>query len=75
MQQSPNESMQERGKIKQTHRFYSTKHNMKTGDPILTGKYLSLPSRQQPPQQIAEAIGMEIPPALQSMEKENLSRG
>lgn len=65
-----NESIQERSKIKQTHRFYSTRHNMKVSDRILTGEYLRSPSRQKPPQEIAQAMGMEIPPALQSMEKE-----
>lgn len=70
-----NESMQERGKIKQTNRFYSTKHNMKSGERILTGEYLKLPSRQNPPAEITEAMGMEIPPALQSMQKEKLSQG
>jgi len=42
-----NESMQDQ--IKQTHRYYSTTHNMKFGDPILTGKYLQSETRQAPP--------------------------
>jgi len=40
-----NESMQERDQIKQTHRYYSTTHNMKVVDPILTGKYLQSQTR------------------------------
>ncbi len=65
-----NEDMRERGKLLQTHRYYSTTHQMKPVPPILTGKYLESPSRKQPPQQLAEAMGMPVPPALQSGEKE-----
>jgi len=65
-----NDSMQERGRIKQTHRYYSTTHNLKPVPRPFTGEYLTLPSRQQPPEKIAEAIGMPIPPALKSVEKE-----
>ncbi len=71
-----NESMQERTAIKQTHRFYSTTHNMKAIEPILTGSYLQLATRQAPPQELAEAIGMPVPPALQSTaQKEEIDRG
>ncbi|MBE9052519.1 NADH-quinone oxidoreductase subunit NuoB [Nostocales cyanobacterium LEGE 11386] len=63
------ESIQERDKFKQTHRFYSTTHNMKVGPQILTGKYLRLPSLQQPPPELAEAMGTPIPPALQTARK------
>jgi len=70
-----NDSMQERGQIKQTHRFYSTTHNMKPAEEILTGKYLQSDTRQVPPRELAEAMGMPVPPALQSVEKEELGRG
>lgn len=40
-----NDSIQERGKIKQTHRYYSTRHNMKPVEPIHTGEYLKAPSK------------------------------
>ncbi len=69
-----NESIQERGKIKQTHRYYSTKHNMKPVPPVHTGEYLRLASREKPPEELAAAMGMPIPPALQSAEKEEVSR-
>jgi len=36
-----NESMQERDKIKQTHRYYSTTHNLKPVEEILTGSICS----------------------------------
>ncbi len=65
-----NDSMQERGRIKQTHRYYSTTHNLKPVPRPFTGEYLRSPSRQQPPEEIAEAMGMPIPPALKSVEKE-----
>ncbi len=68
-----NESMQERDKIKQTHRYYSTKHNMKSVPPILTGEYLKAASRHQPPNEITEAMGVPIPPALKSKEKEKVT--
>ena len=73
-----NESMQERSATRrQTHRYYSTTHNMKTVPVIHDGKYLQSESRQAPPQELTEAMEMPIPPALQtsSKEKEEMSRG
>ncbi|HLO87358.1 MAG TPA: NADH dehydrogenase subunit K [Nostocaceae cyanobacterium] len=72
-----NDSMQERGQIKQTHRFYSTTHNMKPVDEILTGKYLQSDTRTTPPKELTEAIGMPVPPALltEKTEKEGKERG
>ncbi|HEY9297793.1 MAG TPA: NADH-quinone oxidoreductase subunit NuoB [Phormidium sp.] len=64
-----NKSLEERGKICQTHRYYSIPHRMKPGTPILTGEYLRSPSRNQPPKEIVEAMARSIPPALQSVEK------
>jgi NAD(P)H-quinone oxidoreductase subunit K len=65
-----NESMQERSKITQTHRYYSTTHQMKVGSRILSGEYLRLPSYQNPPKELLEAIGTSIPPALQAKQVE-----
>lgn len=70
-----NESMQERGQIKQMHRYYSTTHNMKVVEPILTGKYLQSPTRQAAPKELTEAMGMPVSPALQAAEKEEIRRG
>ena len=65
-----NESLQERAKVKeQTHRYYSTMHNMKAVEPILTGKYIQSETRQSPPKELAEAMGMPLP-AIESAEKE-----
>lgn len=65
-----NESIQERGQIKQVHRYYSTTHNMKVVEPILTGKYLQSPSRQAAPKELAEAMGMPIPSAIEATTEE-----
>ena len=65
-----NESLQERAKVlEQTHRYYSTRHNMKAVKPILTGKYVQSETRQAPPRELAEAMGMPMP-AIESAEKE-----
>jgi len=46
-----NESIQERAwRTEQTHRYYSITHKLKPVEPILTGKYLQLPTLQAPPQ-------------------------
>ena len=70
-----NDSMQERSQIKQQHRYYSTTHNMKIVEPILTGKYLQSSTRQTAPKELTEAMGMPVPPALQSAQKEEIQRG
>lgn len=70
-----NESIQERGPIReQTHRYYSTTHKMKAVDPILTGKYLQTETRQQPPKELTEAMGMPVPPALKASQKQKEER-
>lgn len=70
-----NESMQERGKLAQTHRYYSTTHNMKVVSPILTGAYLQTGTHTNPPAEIAAAMGMPIPPALMTAKKQEVKRG
>jgi len=70
-----NESMQERSQIKPTHRYYSSTHNMKVVESILTGQYLQSDTRQAPSKELMEAMGMPIPTALESAEKEEMRRG
>jgi len=70
-----NDSMQERDRMKQTHRYYSTTHKMKVVPDILTGKYLQSESRQAPPAELAAAVGMPIPPALAAQETQEERRG
>ncbi len=69
------ESMQERAKLNQTHRYYSTTHKMELVPEILTGKYLRSETRYNPPKELTEAIGMPVPPALKSTVKEEVDRG
>lgn len=59
----------------QTHRYYSTTHKMKPTNPILTGKYIQSETRYTPPKELAEAMGMPVPPALQAIENEVIDRG
>ncbi|HEY9691279.1 MAG TPA: photosynthetic/respiratory NAD(P)H-quinone oxidoreductase subunit K [Oculatellaceae cyanobacterium] len=70
-----NESMQERGQLVQQHRYYSTTHKMKPVPEILTGKYLQTGTRETPPQELTEAMGMPVPPALLTSGKQEVSRG
>lgn len=55
-----NESVQERQKTEQTHRYYSRMHRMKVVEPINDGKYLEAPERQAPSKELAEAVGLPI---------------
>ncbi len=65
-----NQSIQERAStVEQTHRYYSTMHNMKLVEPIFNGKYIQSETRQAPPKEFAEAMGMPLP-AIESAEKE-----
>lgn len=70
-----NESLAERGRRQQTHRYYTIDHNLKPVDPILTGQYVRSEARQAPPKELTEAMGMPVPPALQSAEKQEADRG
>lgn len=71
-----NESIQERVFTQQTHRYYSTSHQMKAVEPILDGKYLAQATRNAPPRELQEAMGMAVPPALTtSQQKEQVNRG
>ena len=72
-----NDSLQERAKLQQVHRYYSVTHKMKAVEPILTGQYLQSEERQAPTKELAEAIGMPVPPALQASQtqKEEVKRG
>lgn len=69
-----NESIQERGDLRQIHRYYSTTHSMKAVEPILTGQYLQSATREAPPKELQEAMGLPVAPALKAAEKEGLDR-
>ncbi|MBF2067227.1 MAG: NADH dehydrogenase subunit K [Calothrix sp. C42_A2020_038] len=70
-----NDSMQERGVIKQTHRYYSTTHNMKPTEQIHTGKYIQSEARYTPPKELTEGMGMAVPPALLTSQKQKEATG
>lgn len=66
-----NESIQERsGSIEQTHRYYSTTHNMKVVSPIHDGQYLSKGTWEKPPKELAEAMEAPISQALSESQTE-----
>jgi NAD(P)H-quinone oxidoreductase subunit K len=69
-----NESIQERGIQRQVHRYYSTSHNLKVVEPILTGTYMKAAARQAPPAELMEAMGLPAP-TLQTTAQEALPRG
>ena len=71
-----NETLQERAAmVEQTHRYYSTTHNMKPVQPILTGKYMKSATRQAPPKELAQAMGMPVTEALKEAKQEEADRG
>lgn len=72
-----NETIQERGALGQSNRYYTVSHNMKPVPDILTGEYLRAATRQSPPLELMEAMGMPIPPSLQDAqtEKQGVDRG
>lgn len=71
-----NEALSERGQAAQTHRYYTVSHALKPVPEIHTGQYLQAASRQAPPKELMEAMGMPVPPVLQQqVEKEESSRG
>jgi NAD(P)H-quinone oxidoreductase subunit K len=59
-----NDSLQLRGQIGQSHRYYTVSHKMKPIDPIFTGEYLRSAKRQEVPAMVRAAMGDQIPPAL-----------
>ena len=52
--------MQERGEFASTHRFYTRSHEMKAVAPILTGKYLASSTRDMPPKELMQAMGVPV---------------
>ncbi len=55
-----NESIQERGYQRQVHRYYSTTHSLKAVEPEVTGEYLQAATRQAPPAELMEALGLPV---------------
>jgi NAD(P)H-quinone oxidoreductase subunit K len=71
-----NEGLADRTQAAQTNRFYSVSHKMKPVAEVHSGKYLQALTRQAPPKELMEALGMPIPDALEAAtQKEEVSRG
>lgn len=71
-----NQTLQERAaQVEQTHRYYSTTHSMKAVAPILDGKYLQVATRQAPPKELGEAMGMPVSEAISEAQEEVVDRG
>ncbi|GAB4217340.1 MAG: photosynthetic/respiratory NAD(P)H-quinone oxidoreductase subunit K [Synechococcales cyanobacterium] len=60
------EDMRERGILLPTHRYYTRSHALKAVPDIITGQYLEASTRQAPPPALAAAMGIPVPPALQT---------
>lgn len=58
------ESMQDRAYTMQTHRFYERGHEMQAVAPILDGRYLRSGTRDTPPRELMQAMGMPVTPEL-----------
>lgn len=73
------ESIQERGRLRQTHRYYSTTHSMQAAPLIHDGVYLQATTREAPPKELVEAIGLPVSPAQMTapatLEAEGNDRG
>jgi NAD(P)H-quinone oxidoreductase subunit K len=67
--------MQERGKLRQIHRYYSTTHRMVPVEPIVDGRYLSLDTRKAPPAELAAAMGMPVVMPILEPQQEAKIRG
>lgn len=65
-----NEDVRERGNLMQTHRYYSTTHQMKVVPPIHTGVYLEAATRKAPPAALTAGVGEDVTPALKIAEPE-----
>jgi NAD(P)H-quinone oxidoreductase subunit K len=68
------ETVQDRGAIAQSHRYYTVNHQMAATPEILTGEYLRSETRQAPPKELMESLGMPMPEFQQEIEKEGLER-
>lgn len=59
------ESLQQRSQQLQTHRYYTTTHNLRAVAPIHNGAYLQDGNYEKVPSELTAAIGVEVlPPAL-----------
>ena len=64
------ESLADRAKLEQTHRYHQVSHQLKPVSPILTGKYLQTGAHETPPRELMAAMGMPVPAELEGAEAE-----
>lgn len=62
------ESLADRAKLEQTHRYHQVSHQLKPVPPILTGKYLQTGAHAAPPRELMAAMGMPMPTELEGAE-------
>jgi NAD(P)H-quinone oxidoreductase subunit K len=55
------EDLRDREQTRQTHRYHSLSHQMKSVPPIHDGRYLETTSRQSPPLELEMQLGLSMP--------------
>ena len=69
------ESITEQAIFDQSHRYYQVTHKMKPVPPILTGQYLQSSTRNAPPKELMQAMGMPVTSALEEAETQEEVNG
>jgi NAD(P)H-quinone oxidoreductase subunit K len=64
------EDLSDREHMRQTHRYHSLSHQMKSVPPIHDGRYLETTSRQAPPLELEIQLGMPMPETFLGQEVE-----
>lgn len=64
------ESMADQATFDQTHRHHTVTHKMRPVPPILTGQYIQSESRNAPPKELMQAMGMPVESALEQAAKQ-----
>lgn len=70
-----NESLMERGKTRQSHRYYAILHEMKMLPGAHEGRYLQSPTREKPPAELAAEQGIPLPELLREWQPQRTSDG
>ncbi|MBD2074106.1 NADH-quinone oxidoreductase subunit NuoB [Phormidium sp. FACHB-592] len=70
-----NESLEERGITRQTHRYYTIPHHMKPLAQAHDSLYLRSPTREKPPAELAAEAGIPLPELLQQWQPQKTGDG
>lgn len=70
-----NESISERGNLRQSHRYYTIPHEMKLLSKAHAGQYLRSETREKPPAVLAEERGIPLPELLQQWQPQKTGEG